>query len=136
MYSQIAKKDLEESAQIILYLVENNTQEQYQEIFKNSPLRFTLISTKGEVLYDSMNPNKVFPMENHLSRVEVQEAIKKGSGFDIRTSQTFGEKFAYYSHYTTSKDRLPVLVRLSSSYEEQSAQLTFFAMYNWLFSCS
>ncbi|CAL7896116.1 sensor histidine kinase [Fusobacterium necrophorum] len=126
MYSQIAKKDLEESAQIILYLVENNTQEQYQEIFKNSPLRFTLISTKGEVLYDSMNPNKVFPMENHLSRVEVQEAIKKGSGFDIRTSQTFGEKFAYYSHYTTSKDRLPVLVRLSSSYEEQSAQLTFF----------
>ncbi|KYM39651.1 histidine kinase [Fusobacterium necrophorum subsp. funduliforme] len=126
LYSQIAKKDLEESAQIILYLVENNTQEQYQEIFKNSPLRFTLISTKGEVLYDSMNPNKVFPMENHLSRVEVQEAIKKGSGFDIRTSQTFGEKFAYYSHYTTSKDRLPVLVRLSSSYEEQSAQLTFF----------
>ena len=126
MYSQIAKKDLEESAQIILYLVKNNTQEQYQEIFKNSPLRFTLISTKGKVLYDSMNPNKVFPMENHLSRVEVQEAIKKGSGFDIRTSQTFGEKFAYYSHYTTSKDRLPVLVRLSSSYEEQSAQLTFF----------
>ncbi|RXZ29397.1 GHKL domain-containing protein [Fusobacterium necrophorum] len=126
LYSEIAKKDLEESAQIILYLVENNTQEQYQEIFKNSPLRFTLISTKGEVLYDSMNPNKVFPMENHLSRVEVQEAIKKGSGFNIRTSQTFGEKFAYYSHYTTSKDRLPVLVRLSSSYEEQSAQLTFF----------
>ncbi|KYL02495.1 histidine kinase [Fusobacterium necrophorum subsp. funduliforme] len=126
LYSQIAKKDLEESAQIILYLVKNNTQEQYQEIFKNSPLRFTLISTKGKVLYDSMNPNKVFPMENHLSRVEVQEAIKKGSGFDIRTSQTFGEKFAYYSHYTTSKDRLPVLVRLSSSYEEQSAQLTFF----------
>ena len=99
MYSEIAKKDLEESAQIILYLVENNTQEQYQEIFKNSPLRFTLISTKGEVLYDSMNPNKVFPMENHLSRVEVQEAIKKGSGFNIRTSQTFGEKFAYYSNY-------------------------------------
>ncbi|KYM38332.1 histidine kinase [Fusobacterium necrophorum subsp. funduliforme] len=126
LYSQIAKKDLEESAQIILYLVKNNTQEQYQEIFKNSPLRFTLISTKGKVLYDSMNPNKVFPMENHLSRVEIQEAIKKGSGFDIRTSQTFGEKFAYYSHYTTSKDRLPVLVRLSSSYEEQSAQLTFF----------
>lgn len=126
MYSQIAKKDLEESAQIILYLVKNNTQKNYQEIFNHSQLRFTLIATDGNVLYDSMNPDNHFTMDNHLSRVEVQEAFQKGNGFDIRKSQTFGEKYAYYSQYVTSKDNVPLLVRLSSSYEEEDFQLTLF----------
>lgn len=126
LYSQIAKKDLEENAKIISYLLQNNHQEDYKELFKETQLRFTLISPNGKVLYDSMNPDEAFPMENHLSRIEVREALQKGNGFDIRKSQTFGDKFAYYSEQIFSKDHQAFLVRLSSSYEDRDSQLTLF----------
>lgn len=73
-----------------------------------------------------MNPDNHFTMENHLSRAEVQQAIQEGNGFNIRKSKTFGEKYAYYSHYVISQDNIPLLVRLSSSYEEEDFQLKLF----------
>jgi len=56
-------------------------------------LRVTLIRTNGNVLYDS-HADSV--MSNHLNRPEVQEALKRGTGYTIRrSSETMHEDFFY-----------------------------------------
>ena len=48
--------------------------------------RVTLVSPEGNVLFDSeADPGA---MENHLGRIEIDEAIAFGSGHDIRRSET------------------------------------------------
>ncbi|MBQ0063323.1 MAG: hypothetical protein KBS94_04745 [Prevotella sp.] len=65
----------------------------------DTTIRLTVISTDGKVLYDSKQNNAV-GMENHLQRKEVQEALQKGSGYDIkRTSYTKGEEYFYSATY-------------------------------------
>lgn len=60
-----------------------------------SASRITLIGSDGEVLYDSAeDPSQ---MENHRGRPEVQEAMDKGSGKEIRLSATLGEETFYYA---------------------------------------
>ena len=56
--------------------------------------RITLISPEGEVLFDS--DAKSAEMENHLSRPEVDAAMRHGSGNDKRESSTLMENL-YYS---------------------------------------
>ena len=46
-------------------------------------MRISLIAPDGEVLYDSESE---IPMENHLDRPEIAEALKTGSGSDRRRS--------------------------------------------------
>ena len=48
-------------------------------------LRITLIASDGSVLFESATNQ---PMENHLSRPEIQQAMKSGVGRDCRDSQT------------------------------------------------
>lgn len=55
--------------------------------------RVTLIDTDGTVLYDSVQDE--FTLENHLSRPEVQAALKDGTGQDVRESNTLGEEMFY-----------------------------------------
>lgn len=58
-------------------------------------LRVTLISLKGNVIYDS-HKKDLDKLENHLTRQEVQEALKSGKGFDVRrTSETTGVPYFY-----------------------------------------
>ncbi len=56
--------------------------------------RVTLIAPDGSVLYESSSDE---PMENHLSRPEVQQALAEGSGRDIRDSATTGYETYYYA---------------------------------------
>ncbi len=63
--------------------------------WNDTTIRVTVIDTTGRVLYDSKNMHQD-NMGNHLLRKEVADALKKGSGFDIkRTSETYGQKFCY-----------------------------------------
>ncbi len=65
----------------------------------DTTIRLTVISTDGNVLYDSKQDNAA-GMGNHLQRKEVQEALQKGSGYDIkRTSYTNGEEYFYSATY-------------------------------------
>ena len=82
-------------------------------IYESFPgYRLNLISPDGTVLYDSMNelagteeiegidfhdniPDPL-PLENHLGRKEVQDALIYGKGSDSRTSETLLERY-YYS---------------------------------------
>ena len=55
--------------------------------FVTDDLRITLISRDGSVLFESATDQ---PMENHLSRPEIQQALASGVGRVIRDSQTLG----------------------------------------------
>ena len=63
--------------------------------FKDTSNRVTLIDGSGEVLFDSHLDESI--LESHLFRPEVQEAIKTGSGEEIRESSTQLEKIYYYA---------------------------------------
>lgn len=57
--------------------------------------RITQIGPDGRVLYDSVQDDAT--LENHSSRNEVREALKNGSGQDIRMSDTVGREMFYYA---------------------------------------
>ena len=62
--------------------------------FVSNDLRITLISQDGSVLFESATDQ---PMENHLSRPEIRQAMASGIGRDIRDSQTMGYETYYYA---------------------------------------
>ncbi|HNX62384.1 MAG TPA: ATP-binding protein [Candidatus Limiplasma sp.] len=55
--------------------------------------RVTLIDTDGTVLYD--NEANASQMENHLTRTEVADAIRTGTGWSSRNSATMDETSVY-----------------------------------------
>lgn len=57
--------------------------------------RVTRIDTAGTVLYDSRRDETT--LDNHRSRNEVIQALKKGTGEDIRVSGTVGKEMYYYA---------------------------------------
>ena len=72
------------------------TDQQPQELthFVTDDLRITLISQDGSVLFESATDQ---PMENHLTRPEIRQAMESGVGKDIRDSQTMGYETYYYA---------------------------------------
>ena len=64
------------------------------ETYVDGSLRITLIASDGSVLFESATNQ---PMENHLSRPEIQQAMKSGVGRDCRDSQTLGYETYYYA---------------------------------------
>ena len=62
--------------------------------FVSGDLRITLISDDGSVIFESATDQ---PMENHLSRPEILQAMQGGVGKDIRDSQTMGYETYYYA---------------------------------------
>lgn len=58
-------------------------------------LRVTIISVSGDVIYESIE-HKPKQLENHIHRKEVQQAIEKGRGKDVRRlSETTGIPYFY-----------------------------------------
>ena len=73
--------------------------------FVTDNLRVTLISQDGSVLFESATDQ---PMENHLTRPEIRDAIANGEGRDIRDSQTMGYETYYYALRLSGGDVLRV----------------------------
>lgn len=73
--------------------------------FVTNDLRITLIASDGSVKFESAN---VQQMENHLSRPEIQDAMKSGVGRDRRDSQTLGYETYYYALLLDSGDIIRV----------------------------
>ena len=61
------------------------------DVEKNT--RITLINAEGTVMYDSVQDE--YTLENHKSRPEVKDALKKGIGRDVRRSDTVGQDMFY-----------------------------------------
>ena len=73
--------------------------------FVTDDLRVTLISQDGSVLFESATDQ---PMENHLTRPEIRDAIANGEGRNIRDSQTMGYETYYYALRLSSGEVLRV----------------------------
>lgn len=65
------------------------------EEYEDANDRVTIIASDGEVIYD--NKAKADKMENHSEREEFREAIKNGSGYAVRNSETLTERTCYYA---------------------------------------
>lgn len=65
---------------------------QLEEFTQEGQLRITLIGPDGEVLFESEASG---PLENHLDRPEVQQALQGGVGHSRRTSGTMGYNTYY-----------------------------------------
>src|SRR5574344_1247660 len=62
-------------------------------------LRVTLIAKNGKVIFDNYKHN-LEEFNNHLSRKEIIDALKNGTGYSInRRSQTFGKEYFYSAKF-------------------------------------
>lgn len=75
--------------------------------------RITLLSTDGEVLYDSAYDTH--KMENHMQRDEVREALAEGEGFATRVSYTLEQDMRYYAKMTEDGN----IIRISMSHNSR-----------------
>lgn len=99
MYSQFFKSmrnEVMNEAYYVKTAMNMEGQDYLKEVSKEDiSSRFTLISSMGEVLFDSKEEKS--KMGNHIDRPEVLQALKNGTGEDVRLSQTLGEQTFYYA---------------------------------------
>ncbi len=108
------KEQVLENLKIIADTIYNSPQNLLMENIENidiydGEIRATLIDGEGTVLYDSDADAGI--MDNHSTRIEVQEAKKHGFGAAFRDSETFEGKSFYYARQLQDK----MIVRLSKS---------------------
>lgn len=106
MYSAFEKAVANELL-MTLRLVDGN--EEYAEEMDWGSRRFTCISSDGTVVYDSQADSEM--MENHLKRPEVQMALSRMVGFDVRESSTLLENMFYVAILSSDGN----VIRLSES---------------------
>ncbi len=90
----------------------------FDAYYQNDELRVTIISKDGEVLFES---DTLSPLENHLRREEVQNALNGTPKPVERYSQTFDCTMTYYAVADCLADGTPVVVRLALRGSEISA---------------
>lgn len=88
------EKELKSEAGYIAYTIENGDMDFFNR-FSDSGKRVTLIDPNGEVIADT--EADAGKMDNHSDREEVKEALKDGSGTNVRYSKTLMEKTVYYA---------------------------------------
>lgn len=80
-------------------IAESNNSEStdYESITRLLPdsIRVSVISTDGEILYDSYRKDGKF--DNHLNRPEIADCLNYGHGSYIRYSETSGLEYLYYA---------------------------------------
>ena len=130
---------LEDTNAAIFYFLEHSggSLNLLDSLIKNSTFkdeRITIIDLSGKVVYDDV-VRDVSKMDNHLSRNEVMEARKKGSGSDIRTSKT--NRVPYYYHATRFdncyvRSSLPFNVNVSSVLSPDNLFLYFWLVLTFI----
>ncbi|MGL4904141.1 MAG: two-component sensor histidine kinase, partial [Cetobacterium sp.] len=133
LYKDGAKNSLKENVFIISNLIKEYSKKDYQQIFKNSDMRFNIIELDGKVIYDSRKYNKEEELENHSDRKEVIEVKELGSGFDIRKSSISDQKMAYYAVQRLNREGEKVIVRVSKDYSETLKMLKIILITELLF---
>ena len=86
-------------------------------------VRVTIIASDGTVTFDS--ESDWLSMDNHLSRPEIEECLKKGEGSSIRRSDTSGERFFYYAIEDGGR-----IVRVAQNFD---MELVDFFSTDWMF---
>lgn len=107
----------------------------YISRYVNKELRVTVADLCGNVLFDS-SQNNSHELGNHFRRPEVQKALKKGKGYDVRrVSETTGKTYFYsatlYESYLI-RSALPYNVNLMNNLAADPHYLWFTAIVSLL----
>lgn len=108
----------------------------FKKLGSSRDIRITLIDMKGNVVFDSsVDDNRLSSLENHLTRKEVEQAVKGQEYYDIRKSATTGIYSIYYAAPYNDK----YILRLVSDgnifhniYNKAKSDITLFFI---IFSC-
>ena len=110
-YSQLQQNQLRTEMSLISQAVEMDGLA-YLRNLQGNDCRITWISAEGEVLFDSSKGSE--PMENHLQREEIRQALETGYGESTRFSDTLLEQSVYAAR------RLPDGTVLRLSFRQQT----------------
>lgn len=97
--------------------------------------RVTYIDANGEVLGDSeVTHDQLSHLENHIDRLEIQQALKNGRGFAERHSNTLNTSMLYVAvrsneeHFTDENSQLahPIIARIARSQASVHATINEF----------
>lgn len=134
LYKEREKKILQEDTLLVKIVTQGKNFDEYEDIFKDTKLRFTIIDYEGKVYFDSIQKNENI-MENHSQRKEVISAIKEDIGFDIRESKTIGKYYAYYAVKFDAGTDKKYIIRISEEYTHRRDQIKIFAGILVVFFC-
>ncbi len=98
LYKSVEKQIVEDNktnAWYVKYFIEKYGEKSVDEMQMQQGKRVTLISSSGDVIYDSKADSH--SMENHLERPEVKAALENGEGEAKRVSDTLSETSYYYA---------------------------------------
>lgn len=98
LFYQLFQKEVMDDLRVCaLQLKSLGVGEEYQNIKKTSTegLRITIVKPDGTVKFD--NFMDASELSNHSERPEIKEALRKGEGQDIRTSETLNKSTFYYA---------------------------------------
>jgi len=84
-----------------------------KDIGKNTGTRLTVILPSGIVVGDSFG--HIASMENHMTRPEVKEALKRNTGVSIRYSSTLDKKMMYIALPILNGNSVMAVIRTSLS---------------------
>lgn len=106
MYREQTLDDLKNYAEVITGMTSSG--EELSEHYRGTDpdVRVTVISSEGEVLYDSQAGSET--LNNHADRPEIQEAEQSGSGYAIRHSDTIDRDMYYYAMMLDDGDVLRI----------------------------
>ena len=96
LFFQHSKQEVRDEAMYLSYVFNNNTVNADDLLTDTETrTRITWINDQGDVLFD--NNTDPSEMDNHISRQEIQSALKTGSGEAYRISTTLGTSTYYYA---------------------------------------
>ena len=84
-----------------------------RELHDKTNLRITIVDADGTVLGDTSEPSET--MENHLTREEIQQALREDYGIAVRESATLHENFMYVAVPVYRNGQLIGIIRTSAS---------------------
>ena len=88
------EKELRTEAEYLAIAVEKEGMKAFDSLPAEAQ-RITYVDTDGTVLFD--NAAEADQMENHKEREEIEEAMEKGRGSAVRTSDTLSRKTLYFA---------------------------------------
>lgn len=103
-YSHKNREELQDRANYIASIVEVQGWQFLEEMEHSSQTRITLVSSEGEVLFDSMLDPET--LGDHSEREEIREAMKSGEGESFRYSQSLLKRTVNYAMQMNNGDIL------------------------------
>lgn len=107
----IIKERLEEETKLACSLIKSTDDfDCFSDYYNDNALRITVIDLEGNVLFES---DTKAPLENHIDREEIRNAIKNTPKAVERYSDTFGCEMTYYALKTELNDGTKVILRMA-----------------------